>query len=167
MLHGRYDPGYQALKRLVRKKKTLSPELSLAEEVLYEFTYCRGAQLTDFKVRDAVHAAQERNDRRFFRRLGKALSKPPMLTTRIVLPALARFLVFNWAEPRGEIPALYQLTPDGLTEVCKHQLGNEQITRDQVVKLRQRLGLRPFKRCKLDVIRVGKRLRFRQVDRSS
>lgn len=166
-LFGHCRPAIQAMKQMVRKQRSLSPELSLAEEVLFDFTYRTDTHLTDVKVRDAVNAALDRDDRRFFKRLGRALSCPPGRTPVLSLPKLAQFVASHWAESKGELPELYRLTPDGLTEVCKHRLGNEQITRDQVVKLRQRLGLLPFKRAKLDVIRVGKRLRFRQVDKAS
>jgi hypothetical protein len=64
-------------------------------------------------------------------------------------PKLDVFLISHWAEKRDGLPELFFLTPSDLTLACIGRLGDEKINQQQVVKARQRLGLKGFRRTKL------------------
>lgn len=143
-----------------------------AEAVLYELRFAGRRHLNAPSLSNILIRASERNDIRFFIRLGKVLAKRPInLSKRIedfaitLPPKLTQFLIGHWTNRSGDIPQLLYLTPLGLREVCAHRFKMKWLTVDAIVKLRQRLGLKPFKRQKIDAYSDGERLHFRQLDK--
>lgn len=121
-------------------------------------------------VRDIVQHALENSDRDFFVRFGRLLASVPVPWGRAGKPnSLEKFLLDHWAVRKDGLPELYYLNADGLACVCTHVLRPkageaDDYTADALVKVRQRLGLLPFKRSKIKVIRIGDRLKFPEVD---
>ncbi len=156
-------------KKLVRREKRLSPERRLQERMLLSLQCNQKRDLREWPINKTIAKAVEMNDLRFFIKLGRVLASKPITAETFEAPTpnrLAGFLVAHWAERKDGLPELFYLTPEGLTEVCSHSLGLTNLTRDAVVKLRQRLGLKPFKRRKIHVIREGTKLRFLQQDKT-
>lgn len=111
-------------------------------------------------VKALLLEAAEALDIGFFIALGKVLSRAPIPPAgHKRLSELESFLLSHWAESKDGLPELFYLTRDGLADVCSHFLKKD-YSDDAVVKARQRLGLRPFKRQKKHVIRVGETLKF-------
>lgn len=143
-----------------------------ADVLLDELRFSPRPHLCDRHVKPVLVAAIGRDDKRFFIRFGKCLSTRPSqrpnypsdvkrireITLRLP-PRLVQFVIARWAERSDDLPELFYFTPEGLADVCSHYLGRE-VSIDAVVKLRQRLGLKPFKRNKINVIRLGKKLKF-------
>lgn len=75
------------------------------------------------------------------------------------------FLLDHWAEHKDGIPPLFSLNPNALFRFCRDRLKLEDLTREALIKTRQRLGLKPFKRQKRDAIYRGGRWIFPQVDK--
>ncbi len=65
------------------------------------------------------------------------------------LPKLDVFLFSHWAEKRDGLPELFYLGPSDLTQACIQHLGDDSLDQEQVVKARQRLGLKAFRRFKI------------------
>ena len=96
-----------------------------------------------------IRQAAARGDVGFFTLLGHQVSGR-FLDLPIYLPdRLDSFLVSHWAERRDGLPELFYLTPSDLTAVCIQHLKDDSLEQEQVVKARQRLGLKAFKREKL------------------
>lgn len=121
-------------------------------------------------VKEVVHHALERSDQDFFVKLGRLLASEPLPWGRTGKPnRLEQFLLDRWAVSKEGLPELCCLTPEGLADVCTHKLkpsvdeANE-YTIEGIVKVRQRLGLLPFTRFKIKVIRIGNHLKFPEVD---
>lgn len=143
-----------------------APELFTASCLLDEFEYAPRSPLHNKRVMGVIVGAVARNDVQFFIRLGKVLARKPKKRPRGIgekeLPVprgLEQFLIGRWASPTDELPELFYLTPDSLAEVCSHFFGKE-LFPEAIVKVRQRLGLKPFRRGKVRVISVNGKLKF-------
>lgn len=108
-----------------------------------------------------IAEAVNRNDHRFFIRLGKILGRKPYSLKSVIentpKKTVEWFLVHHWAAKRDGLPEFCYLTPDGLVEVVRHRLG-DLVTVDAIVKMRQRLGLRAARRPKIKVKSIGDKL---------
>jgi hypothetical protein len=155
---------HQELRRLIRKQRRLTHEQAREEEVLCELQYCDNPLLTSMRVRDVVLAALERNDRTFFRRLGRVLTHRPRKPRKRQGNRLAVFLASHWAKPHKDVPELFYLTPDALTKVCRQTLKMPGLTTDAVTKARRRLRLKVFRRQKRSAVFRGGRWTFPRVD---
>lgn len=118
-------------------------------------------------VKEIVEHALESSNCEFFIKLGRVLSFDPLPWGTTGKPSrLEEFLLDHWATKKDGLPELCCLTTEGLADVCTQQLKPEpdeasEYTPEGMVKVRQRLGLVPFTRFKIKVIRVGNRLTFR------
>jgi hypothetical protein len=74
------------------------------------------------------------------------------------------FLITHWAEGKDELPPLCFLNVSDLTEVCI-QFSNESHEEEAIVKMRQRLKLKPYKYKLQSKHGVGGKLIFPQLDR--
>lgn len=122
--------------------------------------------LNSSAVKSLLLQAAEANDRKFFVNLGKSLASegiPP--SRKKEMSKLQHFLLRHWAEEVDDLPALFYLTPIALTHICRDKLHLKGLSRDVVIKTRQRLGLKCFKRLKRDAVRAGGRWLFPQVDK--
>jgi hypothetical protein len=81
-----------------------------------------------------------------------------------ILNRLEAFLLDHWAESKDGLPELFYLKPAALLFLCQKGLGFNQLTEDALIKTRQRLGLKPFKRQKRDAVFRDGRWTFPQVD---
>jgi hypothetical protein len=153
------------LKKLRRKQAKLSPEKRLQEDMLFSLRYMPEKNLVAPPIPDVIAKAVQENDVKFFIRLGATLSGDAIRVEDFPVEKgetpdrgrLVKFLLSHWAERRDGLPELFYLTPEGLAELCNHCLGIQHLTAAALVKLRQRLGLLPFKRRKMRVIvRDGK-----------
>lgn len=121
-------------------------------------------------VKEIVQHALEIGDSRFFISLGRVLTRRPLGIGGTGKPNhLEQFLLSHWAEKKDGLPEFFYLTPEGLADVCVHYLKpdaacEDAYTAEALVKVRQRLGLKPFKRHKIQVMRVNKKLKFLPVD---
>lgn len=150
-------------KRL-RKQKGYTLDHFNADVLLENLRFSPRPDFGDSEVKDVVTKAAERDDKRFFIRLGKVLARKPVerpdgLSFRVPR-LLEQFLIGQWMEPYNkDIPALFYLSEDGLAAVCSFALGQE-VSVDTVVALRKRLGLKAFRRQKIKVISVGGKLKL-------
>jgi hypothetical protein len=80
-------------------------------------------------------------------RLSRALCRPPKHLYQATTKAerLKHFLLDHWAERKDGLPELVFLTPIDAAEVCTQQLGFY-VDDSTIVKLRQRLRLKPCRR---------------------
>lgn len=121
-------------------------------------------------VKAIVQHALQTGDSHFFVRLGQVLTRPALHLGKTGKPnRLEEFLLSHWAEQRDNLPELCRLTPQGLADVCTHILKPDAAVDDDyspeaLVKVRQRLGLKPYTRQKIQVIRVSRELKFLPVD---
>jgi hypothetical protein len=117
-------------------------------------------------VKNRLQKAIENNDLKFFIRFGNALKqKPRQLASDKVSFLLAMF----WATPLGKYPPFSWFTDEALLEMLKILTGNEQLTFDQVRKIRQRLKLETKEIQIKGVERVGNKgegFRFIWVDKA-
>ena len=138
-----------------------------ADGLLDDLRFAPRPQLSEERVRNTFLHAMNRNDVRFFIRLGKVLSRRPGRRPRLAgihIPAqYIQFLITHWAEPADGLPELFYLTPDGLADVCTYYFKID-FSVVALVKLRQRLGLKPFRRKKVRVLLVGRKLKFPKMD---
>lgn len=159
-------------KKLMRDR-SYSKERFEADVLLNRLRQNPRPPLNDEHVKRVITLAAERQDDKFFKRLGKALSAKPKLPsvrsvvwqTRLLrpwamfsLPSLVAFLLTRWTNGADGLPPLCFLTQTSLTDVCRHYL-DSQLTDDLITKARQRLGLKPFRGHRIEVIRVGDQLR--------
>lgn len=140
------------------------PEHFAADCLLDEFEYAPRPSLQDQRVKAVITGAADRNDTRFFVRLGKVLNRNPKVRPverrELHVPrGLEQFLIGRWTNPADDLPELFYLTPESLAEVCSHFFGKE-LFPEAIVKVRQRLGLKPFRRGKVRVISVNGKLKF-------
>ncbi len=162
-------------RKMARKAAQLSPEKQLQLRMLFSLRFMESRDLRKQPIPEVIAKAVEANDLKFFIQLGTVLSKDSARLedyhfAQDVAPTLTRveaFLLSHWATAKDGLPELFYLTPQGLADVCNHYLETRHITAEAVVKLRQRLGLMPFKRQKIDVVRVGNQLRLQQLDKLS
>jgi hypothetical protein len=82
-----------------------------------------------------------------------------------ILTKLQIFLLDHWAESKDGLPELFYLTPAALLELCRRQLNFRNLSEATLIKTRQRLGLRPFKRQKRSAVFRGGSWKFPQVDK--
>lgn len=156
------------LKKLRRKQAKLSPEKRLQEDMLFSLRYMPEKNLLAPPIPKVIGKAVKANDLKFFIRLGTTLSGDAIRAEDYPVEKgetpfrdkLIRFFLSHWAEARDGLPGLFYLYPKGLAVVCNHCLGVNHLTPDALVKLRQRLGLKPFKRQKRKVTLVGNKLQF-------
>lgn len=117
-----------------------------------------------------IQRALKNNDSMFFIRLGRALESLPSLQRfsqmqiRLLKP-IETFFISHWAEAKDGFPALYTLTPEHLTLVLSEVTGNEGLETEAVVKMRQRLGLKPFRRKQFVAFWKQGKLCFHKVDK--
>jgi hypothetical protein len=157
--------------RKALRDKSYTKERLDADMLLYRFRYSPRQKLNAPAVRSVITASAERDDKRFFIRLGKVLARKPgrRKTARSfrevqfqIPPLLLQFLMGHWADDSDDLPALCRFTPEGVLVVLQHQFGRDEVAMDVdgIVKLRQRLGLRPLRRPKVHVLLVGDGLRY-------
>ena len=152
--------------KVVRKEAKLTPEHRLQERMLLSLKFMQN--LRQEPIPEVIAKAVIANDVRFFIRLGKTLSSRPKRAEDYPVEKgetpkpdnAVRFLLSHWAKPKDGLPELFYLTPQDLAEVCNYCLGVKYHTADALVKLRQRLGLLPFKRRKIRVIVEDGKLKF-------
>ena len=145
----------------------------MADNLLDQFVFGPRLPLHDQQVKPVVLSAVDRNDTRFFIQFGKVLARKPKPHPKVIgdikiplIRMLEQFLIGNWTIPSGILPELFYLTPESLAEVSSHFFGKE-LFPEAIVKLRQRLGLKPFRRGKVRVISVNGKLKFVQPDRKA
>ena len=119
-------------------------------------------------VKNMVMGALNRGDGHFFVDFGKRLSKKFVFIedTKVPLvPIMPAFLVEHWATAKDGLPEFCYLKPADMTQIMVEHLVDESLTEDAVVKMRQRLKLKPYRR-KLDA-KVGSdgKLSFPQMDK--
>jgi hypothetical protein len=156
------------LNKLRRKQAKLSPEKRRQEDMLFSLRYMLEKSLVAPPIPEVIAKAVEANDLTFFIRLGATLSGDPIRAEDYPVEKgetpfrdkLIRFLLTHWAEARDGLPELFYLYPKGLEVVCNHCLGVNHLKADALIKQRQRLGLKPFKRQKLKAVLVGGKLQF-------
>jgi len=128
---------------------------------------CR-AFLQQQGVKDMVMGALNRGDGHFFVGFGQRLSKKFVLiedTMYPLVPITPAFLVDHWANSKDELPPFCYLKPADMTQVCIEHLLDESLTEEAIVKMRQRLKLKPYHH-KLDAkIDGGGKLTFPQLDK--
>jgi hypothetical protein len=112
-----------------------------------------------------IQGAARRNDARFFKRLGRALERPPRKANVYgeVVSRFQKFLLEHWIDQRGGLPELCRLSPDSLCEVCQNRLKSE-LDAQAIVKERQRMGLVTFKRNKIRAMNLDGKLSFADKD---
>jgi hypothetical protein len=118
----------------------------------------------DARFKRVVMRALDEYDLEFFVRLGATLKRKRgffWMSERI--SKLEHFLLDHWAKRKDNLPELFRLTAKDLTTVCNRRL-KHQLSEDAVVKTRQRLGLKPFKRRKLLLKGKGDKLEFLEPD---
>lgn len=118
-------------------------------------------KLSDPFVLPVITEAAQRNDVAFFRKLGRALKRPPAPLQKTIegkQDKLGAFLRANWmTSPAKGIPPLCELDPDSHAALAEHFLKRD-VEAETVAKLRYRLGLVPKKGSKRRVIRRGGKL---------
>jgi hypothetical protein len=162
-------------RKMQRMEAALSSEKRLQLRMLFSLRFMPKRDLLAKPIPEVIAKAVEANDLEFFIELGKTLSKAPARESDYplgrgetpTLTKLEQFLLSRWTKAGDGLPELFYLTPDGLAAVCCHFLHNHRVTPDAVVKLRQRLGLKPFKRQKIHVTVVDGKLRIPQLDKLS
>jgi len=115
-----------------------------------------------------LEKAARRNDLTFFKTLGKILRSPPSTNgsqrglTKRQSSALNHFLCRGWARSVDGHPPLFSLRQDDLLNLCEEVIGVEPSTIywDRLLKRRQRLGLKAFKRGKLKLQNSRRRKRL-------
>lgn len=152
-----------------RKKQGYTKKHFKADALLERLTFAPRPPLNDRDVMPIVCTATRRNDTRFFIRLGKVLARKPkprsatLMEFLITVPPMqVQFLIGRWVDSEGSYGGLCRLTPEGLLAVLQHEFGHENVRMevDGIVKLRQRLGLRPLRRPKVHVLLIGDELRY-------
>ena len=130
---------------------------------------CR-AFLQQQGVKDMVVNALNRGDGHFFVDFGMRLSKQYVFiedTMVPLVPIMPFFMVDHWAEAKDGLPEFCYLKPSDMTQIMIEHLGDETITEDAVVKMRQRLKLKPYRR-KLDAkVDAAGKLTFPQMDKKA
>lgn len=122
-------------------------------------------------VKEIVESALHRKNSDFFIKLGKVLTCEPLVFGNTGEPnRVEAFLLDHWAEAKDGLPELFYLNSESLADVCAHVLNpgrssEEEHTPEALVKVRQRLRLKTFKRNKKIVRLVGNRLKFQQLDK--
>jgi hypothetical protein len=122
-------------------------------------------------VGEVVRHALENSKQDFFIKLGRLLASDPWPWGATGKPnKLEQFLLDHWAVKKDGLPELFYLNPEGLSVVCTHKLKPNAAEADEysaeaLSKVRQRIGLLPFTRFKIKVIRVGDKLKFPGVDK--
>jgi hypothetical protein len=155
-------------RKMLRLEATLSSKKRLQLRMLFSLRFMPNRDLRAIPIPDVIAEAVKANDLQFFIELGKVLSNDPVSEEDYpinrgetpTLTKLEQFLLSHWATAKDGLPELFYLTPEGLAEVCNHWLKAQHVTPDAVVKLRQRLGLKPFKRQKIHVMVVDGKLRI-------
>lgn len=118
-------------------------------------------------IRKGILDALKKGDGHFFVRFGNLLQKSFVFiedSKYPLVPALAGFLIWHWAESKDGLPPFCYLTPSDLTAVCIEHSGDESLEEEAIVKVRQRLGLKPFPH-KLQAKYIGGKMIFPRVDK--
>ncbi len=107
------------------------------------FLTCPSRTLNDPFVKPVIVEAAERNDVAFFRKLGRALKRPPApLRTTIEekQDKLAAFLLTHWmTSPAKGIPPLCEMDPESHAALAEHFLKRD-VEAETVAKLRYYSG---------------------------
>ena len=148
---------FKDIRKLRRKQANMSPKKRLQADMLFSLRHMKKKDLLAPPMPKVITKAVQQNDVKFLIRLGATLSGDPVRPEDYPVEQgetpdrnrLIKFLLSHWAASRDGLPELFYLTPESLVVVCNHCLGVEYYTADALVKLRQRLKLPPFKRCKL------------------
>jgi hypothetical protein len=152
-------------RKMVKGESKLDPVTRLQNRMLFSLRCNKSRDLGAWPIPSVIRKALAKNDLKFFVRLGRVLAIPPVTLTPKDYEGqsasrLSTFMLEHWSERRDGLPELFYLTPDGLAKVCSYCL-RLNLSFAAVVKLRQRLGLKPFKRQKVDVDLTEGKLRFR------
>ncbi len=142
--------------RLKRRKGYTKSHFS-ADELLAKLAYSPRPSLGKADVQSIIVEAGDRNDIRFFIRLGKVLARKAIQQpVYVYLPKRwLQFLIYNWVKPYiKQLPPLCQLTTEGLVDVC-NLFTNESLTKDAIDKDVQRFGL---------IKSSGKRIRVKRSE---
>ena len=164
-LYANYGLAGSFFKSLKRKRRT--PEDEAAFRLQWAVQYDPVRDLRSSPYPEVIADAIKRNDHTFFIRFGRLLASKTKgweSLSRPQHPSIAVFLVTHWAEAKGGLKPLYSLSQDSLLKVCRVMLKNEALEWSAVVKWRQRLKLKPFKRQKLEATRTKTGWKFQQVD---
>jgi len=128
---------------------------------------CR-AFLQQQGVKDMVMNALNRGNGHFFVDFGQRLSKKYVFiedTMVPLVPIMPFFLVDHWAEAKDDLPEFCYLKPSDMTQILIEQLQDETITEDAVVKMRQRLKLKPYRHKLAAKVGSDGKLTFPQLDK--
>lgn len=146
------------LHTVLRRKSGESEQQNMARRVLLSLEVGQKRDLRDKTYAKVIAAAARRDDRRFFIRMGKALSRKPYEESSLLNEYDKRnvewYLVKYWARKQPGLPELFYLTSGGLVNVIRKRL-NYICTEEAIVKIRQRLGLKAFPRIKIKVDQEG------------
>ena len=134
--------------RRVARKPTNAPWKVKQDVLLARLRWHENRILFDLRkpeVKEVIVDAVDRNDRKFFLKLGRILSRPAKKLDVAATNSgkLKQFLLNHWAEACDDLPELFYLTPSDVAEICADHLGFE-VDESRVVKLRQRLKLKLF-----------------------
>jgi len=165
-LYGNYGLAGSFFKMLRRKRRT--PQQEAALRLQWAIRYDPVRDLRGSPYPEVIADAVKRNDHAFFISLGRLLAdktKGWESLSRPQHPAIAAFLVTHWAEAKDGLRPLYSLSQDSLLKVCQVMLKNEALELSAVVKWRQRLKLKAFKRQKFDATRTKTGWKFEEVDK--
>lgn len=102
-------------------------------------------------VRRQIAKALDKGDVRFFVQFGRLLSQTFSFLQDLKLympPLVQQFMVGHWAERSDGLPELCYLTPSDIAIIFSLRFGFEP-SEDAIVKIRQRLKLKPFRGRKL------------------
>lgn len=136
-------PGAILLLRLARAAPSIGVKEILKKSVFRKF----------------VDNALQKGDVAFLKAIGRELERAEMAETA---SKLEWFLIRNWdnsfARLNPKTPSLDKLNRESLAVVCRHYL-NDKLSADAVEKTRARLGLKPAKGKKMNVIKINGRLK--------
>ena len=114
-----------------------------------------------------VLTALKKGNGHFFVMFGQHLRRFAYIDEEIIpcIPLASFFMVDHWATAKDGLPEFCYLKPADITQLCIERLYDESITEEALVKTRQRLKLKPYRR-KLDA-KVGSdgKLTFPQLDK--
>jgi type II secretory pathway component PulJ len=148
----------EALDRYVLEA-TLPEDLSEGGMLLHELAMQRRLErnLSLDGWPEVITQAAKRNDQKFFKKLGKILERKPLPEERRWKSRgkVAEFILGHWASEIHGVPPLCTLNTEEAAEVCSQENNGTPVTADMVVKIRQRLKLRPWHGRKMKLKRVN------------
>jgi hypothetical protein len=115
-----------------------------------------------------VMNALNRGDGHFLVDFGQRLAKRFVFiedTMYPLVPIVPFFLVDHWATNKDDLPAFCYLKPADMTQVMIEHLMDESLTEEAIVKMRQRLKLKPFRHKLNAKVDTDGKLTFPQLDK--